>query len=522
MQATRIQVALVIGWMIPCPALWAAQAFQESSGQVVMEAESYNNKIARNSKDWTLQSAQAGYAGTGYLAALPNTGTTQNSAFTTSSPELVYTVKFTTTGTYHVWIRGFAPSVNDDSAHAGLDGVGPSSADRMTSFPASWTWSRSTMDTATATLMITTPGIHTIHVWMREDGFLIDRLLLRTDGSATAPSGTGPAESTRVTLSDSTPPTTPGKPTEGGSSDTDFDDNGSYSVYWTAAADAESGISNYEVQERIGASGAWTSLTTTSTATSFPVSGRAHNITYFYRVRAKNTVGLWGAWSADSDGVLVDTTAPSSVTVTDDGATTSSTTQLHAQWNSSADPESGVTQYSYRMLQDSTTGTVIVGWTSVGLNTEVAKTGITLIEGKTYYVAVRSKNGAGTDSATAYSDGITVNTDVSPPTGSVTINGGAGATNNPQVTLTLSAADNSGTVSSMCFANDGATWTCQAYAPSAPWTLTSGDGLKTVSAKFSDAAGNWSAPVSDSIVLDTTAPAIAITSPIDGAVIVAP
>jgi hypothetical protein len=45
------------------------------------------------------------------------------------------------------------------------------------------------------------------------------------------------------------------------------------------------------------------------------------------------------------------------------------------------------------------------------------------------------------------------------------------------------------------------------YGATVPWTLPSGDGAKTVYARFLDRAGNVSAAVSDTIVLDTTAPA---------------
>jgi hypothetical protein len=125
--------------------------------------------------------------------------------------------------------------------------------------------------------------------------------------------------------------------------------------------------------------------------------------------------------------------------------------------------------------------------------------------------------------ATASADGPPLSTDTTPPSGTVTINSGATATHNPVVTLTLSATDNSGTVAQMQCSNDGTTYSAaEAYATTKTWTLASGDGTKTVYVKFKDAAGNWSAPASDSIVLDTTPPAITITSPVDGAVITAP
>jgi hypothetical protein len=44
------------------------------------------------------------------------------------------------------------------------------------------------------------------------------------------------------------------------------------------------------------------------------------------------------------------------------------------------------------------------------------------------------------------------------------------------------------------------------YLPTRPWTLTPGDGTKTVYILFRDAVGKVSASYSDSIVLDTTAP----------------
>ncbi|HEY5541121.1 MAG TPA: hypothetical protein VIL41_06690, partial [Coriobacteriia bacterium] len=70
-------------------------------------------------------------------------------------------------------------------------------------------------------------------------------------------------------------------------------------------------------------------------------------------------------------------------------------------------------------------------------------------------------------------------------------------------------------VSQMRFSNDGSTWSSwQAYSTTASWTLTSGDGTKTVYAQFKDNAGNASsATISDTIGLDTVAPTATRTSP---------
>ena len=309
----RAALGLILLSLLPAAPAWAVDAFQESGGQVVMEAERYDAKIARSGKDWTIGTSKNGYSGTSFLQCLPNAGSTIDTGYVTTSPELKYNVQFSTTGTYYVWLRGLGPTTNDDSIHAGIDGTGPSSADRITLFLASWTWSRTTSDaSAPATVTVSSPGLHTIHLWMREDGFIADKILLRTSSSSTAPSGTGPAESPRITLG----------------------------------------------------------------------------------------------------------------------------------------------------------------------------------------------------------------TDTTPPSGTITINSGAALTNNVAVTLTLSATDpGGGTVSQMQFSNDGASYSAaETYATTKSWTLAGGDGTKTVSVKFKDAAGNWSSPVSDGINLDTTPPAITITLPADGAV----
>jgi len=171
--------------------------FQESAGMVVMEAENYHSTLARSSHSWTLTNNSSASNGK-VMVASPNTGMTVNAGYVTTSPELAYQVNFTTTGTYHVWVRGSAPSGNDDSLHAGIDGTGPSTADRIASFPTSLAWRKSTMDGPVATLVVSTPGVHTFQLWMREDGMRADKIVLTTNSSYT-PTGSGPTESPHTT-----------------------------------------------------------------------------------------------------------------------------------------------------------------------------------------------------------------------------------------------------------------------------------------------------------------------------------
>lgn len=121
---------------------------------------------------------------------------------------------------------------------------------------------------------------------------------------------------------------------------------------------------------------------------------------------------------------------------------------------------------------------------------------------------------------TASSDTMTAtltfgSSDLTPPSGSVSISNGAAYTALTSVTLTLSASDLS-SVSQMCVSNTTcSSW--ETYATSKSWTLSSGDGEKTVYVWFKDGAGNINTtPYSDSIILDTTSPSDGILSSTQG------
>src|SRR6185369_11830275 len=168
-------------------------AFLESGGQVVFEAEHFSTNTPRVSHTWDLTSDGAA-AGGQCMLSNPNNGANVNTGYTTGSPQLDFPVKFTTTGTYQVWIRGLGAGTGDRTVHAGLDGTGPTTADRISGFSTGYAWSKSTLDGVVATINVTSAGVHTVNLWMREDGFRVDRILLTTN-TGFVPSGTGPAES---------------------------------------------------------------------------------------------------------------------------------------------------------------------------------------------------------------------------------------------------------------------------------------------------------------------------------------
>lgn len=93
------------------------------------------------------------------------------------------------------------------------------------------------------------------------------------------------------------------------------------------------------------------------------------------------------------------------------------------------------------------------------------------------------------------------------------INGGAAYANSTNVTLNITATDDSG-VAQMQFSNDNSNWSAwQTYATTASWTLPGSDGSKTVYAKVRDngSPALESGVAQATITLDTTPPAVAFS-----------
>ncbi|MCX5695018.1 MAG: hypothetical protein NT014_07895 [Candidatus Omnitrophica bacterium] len=280
-----------------------------------------------------------------------------------------------------------------------------------------------------------------------------------------------------------------------------------------SATDAGSGMGTGTQMQFSNDSANWSSPEAYVTSRSWTLpSGDGTNTVY---IKFKDAAGNWS--NAFSDTIIFDTTKPSTPVVTDDGATTASFDTLHCRWSSS-DNLSGIGLYQYCITQDLISGPMIVNWISLNTATEVTKSGLSLIAGKTYYFSVRAQDIAGWYSDPGYSDGIkVVSADTTPPTGTIKINNDNPYTNSTAAVLTLSATDaesGMGSGAQMQFSNDNTNWsTPEAYATTKTWNLSVGDGTKTVYVKFKDAAGNWSGAYSDTIILDTINPVIIITSP---------
>ena len=168
-------------------------AFLESAGLVSMEAENFHSKVDRDGHSWTSTTASAGFSGASAMQATPDNGTRVRSAPETTSPELVFEVNFATTGTFYVWHRMWGVDSRGNKAFAGVDGVSESSPIKVNTF-GQWLWANTKNDNGISSITVSTPGVHTVHLWMGDDGVFVDKVVLTTDAGF-VPTGTGPAES---------------------------------------------------------------------------------------------------------------------------------------------------------------------------------------------------------------------------------------------------------------------------------------------------------------------------------------
>ncbi len=171
--------------------------FVETAGLLSIEAENFDALKAGtgNASSVTLEPYSDTKASNGKgLRSTSNTGI--NTGNNTNGPRADYNVYFNTPGTYNIWLRVIGPTPQDDSWHVGLDGRLLSGGGYgMGGVINNWTWVDDVPSTgAKVTVTIDTPGSHTINIWMREDGTLLDKLVFTKGG---APTGIGPTESVR-------------------------------------------------------------------------------------------------------------------------------------------------------------------------------------------------------------------------------------------------------------------------------------------------------------------------------------
>jgi hypothetical protein len=299
----------------------------------------------------------------------------------------------------------------------------------------------------------------------------------------------------------------------------------SLSAVWPAFTETVSGIAKYEYA--IGSTSGGTDIvdwTDNSTDTSFTKTSLSLSSGTVYYISVKATDNAENeSTTITSDGVTVDTAAPLAGSVVDGTDTDidwdNSTATLIATWSDFEDALSGIEKYEYA-IGTTSGGTDVVDWTDNSTDTTVTRTDLTLTNGTTYYISVRSTDNVGNVSSVASSDGITIDTDA--PTIASVIEGSLTTDvdyQNSDTTLII-VWTGSDTASGIAH-YDYALGTASADSNTVTWTSSGTDTAVILtnltldedttyylSARATDVAGNLSALASgDGITIDLTAPA---------------
>ena len=178
-------------------------------GIVSVEAENFDENTPRPPHTWELITEAAGgflppggFTGGAAMQSTPTTpaagaGFNDPADFLANSPRLDYDIIFTKTGLHYVWVLAWGLDGNSDSLHSGLDGEHVPTADRIGGINNNYGWTNTAyQDAEPISFEITTTGLHTLNIWMREDGSVVDKIVVTANPNYT-PTGVGPAESFR-------------------------------------------------------------------------------------------------------------------------------------------------------------------------------------------------------------------------------------------------------------------------------------------------------------------------------------
>lgn len=237
-------------------------------------------------------------------------------------------------------------------------------------------------------------------------------------------------------------------------------------------------------------------------STSLVVDGLSPSTEYFFRINAFNDDGDSGFSNVRNASTnALPTSAPNppaslAIAVISD-------TELRATWSDESDDEENfLVQWSIEEdFSEIFSAQLAAGTESLimsGLSSQVQ-----------YFVRVQAVNSSGQSSWSATESASTIES----VSGDFSIDGGSEYTNTRSIILNVGMVG----ISQMAFSNDNSNWSqLTNYSSSHSWTLASGDGTKTVFARFYDSVGNVFER-SDAILLDTTAPVVSSFAIDDGA-----
>ncbi|MHC4507157.1 MAG: hypothetical protein ACYTFI_28085, partial [Planctomycetota bacterium] len=151
-------------------------------GLVLIEAEDFSSKADAGAHRWEPVTSPKGFRGKGAMKASPDQGTRPaGNEAPANSPRLDYRIEFVRTGRHYLWVRMYGADKDGDSCHAGIDGK-VTVADFMATVVREYSWvGRLDYARTRGRFDVPTPGTHTVNVWMREDGTIVDAIAVTTN-----------------------------------------------------------------------------------------------------------------------------------------------------------------------------------------------------------------------------------------------------------------------------------------------------------------------------------------------------
>ncbi|MHC4073619.1 MAG: hypothetical protein ACYTGS_16565, partial [Planctomycetota bacterium] len=160
-----------------------AQSLQQDPGPdgiVSVEAENFDANVENGGHAWVQTGPTEGFTGTAGMWA-PNGQGGHSSNYLTNSERLDYEINFVKTGIHYVWILAWGASGSDDSCHAGLDGDATFSS-QMSGWNDDYEWNNGRYQAAgPSRIDVTSTGPHTLNIWVREDGLIIDKIVITSN-----------------------------------------------------------------------------------------------------------------------------------------------------------------------------------------------------------------------------------------------------------------------------------------------------------------------------------------------------
>ncbi|MGE0172389.1 MAG: hypothetical protein AB7T49_06380 [Oligoflexales bacterium] len=227
---------------------------------------------------------------------------------------------------------------------------------------------------------------------------------------------------------DAPTPTPPAAPTDAGTylGDTDIQFD------WVASADSTTSVASYYVEIGTTPGGSETFAGDVGNVLTKSITG-VHGSTYYARFKAIDVAGNQSAYSSNSNGIMVDTSAPSTPAAPADAGTHTNNTTVTFNWVAPSDSGSGIASYVLEIGTTAGNDDVFSGDVGNVLTKDVNGT-----NGSTYYARVKAIDHVGNESAfSPDSDGIVVDTDAP---GAFSITGPTNPSYSGSVTVTFGAS----------------------------------------------------------------------------------